>query len=168
MPQEKEYEKLRDEIIKHQEFCLRIMIFTMTVMGGIIGLKGKADVPSLMGITIIFLSSLVYLIGTARKIFTITAYLAVFHEDSANWLWHSHLPSFLKKAPLWFETQVIAIVYAIVSVSLGYFFFPTNPKLVSILIAIFLLLSLILFLMPRKIEKYKRYWKKVRTNSQVK
>ncbi|MFW6154829.1 MAG: hypothetical protein ACOC95_06390 [Planctomycetota bacterium] len=154
MASEVEYQKLSREIANHQDYSIRVMIYTLMVVGGIVGISGKLSEPALVSTAIILMSSLFYLIGAARKIFLIGAYVFVVYEKEKSTSWHSVKDSVCKGMCVWYETQTLALIYAVISGGIGWLFFDFHPVLVGATTAVLLGLAATLFLVPTRRNSY--------------
>ena len=163
-----EYETLRNEIAHHQDFSIRIVTYSISVIGGILALNTVVDYTLLAGIYVIFISSQIYLLASAKKIYIITAYLAVYHDKSIKGYWHEHLPKLFKKYPSFFEFRNIAIIYCLISIiSPVLFYQDINLVKISIILSLIsLILSIVLYREPNKISKYKKYWEENKPTNQ--
>lgn len=114
-----EYIKLASEIEKCQDSSVRVVLGSLGIVGLLISAKIEDyDAFSVgVGVEVVLIASLIYLIGAARKIFFLTAYLSVVHEKSQGW--HRCLAKLTDKSTktegpgFWYETQIIAILYFI-------------------------------------------------------
>ncbi|MDF2178099.1 hypothetical protein P2G88_07515 [Aliiglaciecola sp. CAU 1673] len=144
---------LQDEIKRLQEASFKVMLYSIGLVGGIIGTSREINETTVVGSGFVFLASLAYLISTARKIFVISAYLST--RTKAPDEWHCLIPELNKRFSNWFETQNIALVYLLVSFC-GLAIFIQKAALYA---AIFFLmqaaLCAILYSIPGRVSKYK-------------
>jgi hypothetical protein len=158
-----EYQRLRKEIANHQEHSFRVMIYTMMVVGGVIGLKyDEPDMPLVVGVSVVLFSSLAYLIVVASKIFAIGAYIRVFHEEGTRKSWDTLLPEFRHKFKLLYETKAFAFIYLVVSGGFLYLFRLVNAPFVLTSFGILVLLCIMLFFTPNKWKAYEKEWRELK------
>lgn len=168
-PNPAEYTKLTSEILRLQEHSMGILKWTIPVVGGFVSLSLKsqpgaaaavdqtqsADVAA-FGTGLVLIAGLVYLIGAARKIFILSAFIAERHEDAGGW--HKELNELCQKFPLWYETQIIAVVYLVLSACFGFVFICLSSTLVYVisLTAVQVALVILLYIQPWFFGRYKQ------------
>ena len=162
MSRDSEYSKLTTEIADHQEYSVRVMLYSIMAVGGIVGAKENITESSVIGAGFIIVASLVYLIGAARKVFVLSAFLAVEHDDSHGFNWHVILPKLKGRFFAWFETQNIASIYFLISFSCLIIFLPVSPWYSTLLFLIQIGLAIVLFLIPARFSEYRTILQELR------
>lgn len=149
-----EYRKLTQEGHNHFDYNMRVITYTMVVVGGVIGLQSNDNIYTITGVFVILFSSLFFLIGSFRKIFLIHAYISARLDKGDKPTWHTLIPKVTKKHRLLYETQMIAFIYFVVTVAFGVLFYQVNVCLVLTLCIVLAALCLWLFVIPLRLPAY--------------
>jgi len=141
---------------------MRVMVYSMIVIGGITSFKGVISFQLLLGVSIVLVSSVMYLITVSIKIFAKATYIQVFFEGPETSQWETLSPKFYRKGIFVYETQVYAILYFLVSLGFLYLFHSNYKELAIIFFSIMTLCCATLFTIPFRRNTYIKRWMQVK------
>ena len=137
-------------------------MYSMMLIGGIVGIQSPTEDSSLAGgVLILLVSGLLYLVGAARKMFIIGAYLSVVHERPSPKSWETMTSRFARRFPLFYETRMYALIYLLVSTAFAYLIFPYERAISIFGLLICVVLCISLYVIPSRKKAFVAQWERV-------